>query len=144
MDSYVETLQGLVESQNTFLGRTINQFRPIERLSVYNQYMLNERMYLELLYRILRVSQNTQQVVVNIPASFMDPVSVTPTETQIANSLENVPNPTGNCAICQDTLTNNTVRIRQCDHSYHRDCINSWFTLSVRCPVCRHDIREHT
>jgi len=144
MDSYIETLQGLVESQNTFIGRTMNQFRPAERPSVYNQYMLNERMYLEVLYRVLLQDIRTtqQQVVVNIPASFLDPVTVTATAAQVASSLEDMETPSGNCAICQDAIVSSGSRIRQCGHTYHRECINSWLTMSVRCPVCRHDIRD--
>lgn len=144
MESYIESLQGLIESQNVFFGRTMNQFRPVDRLSAYNQFMLNERMYLEVMYRILMqdIRTTTQQVVLNIPASILDPVPVVPSAAHISNSLEAVNHPSGSCAVCQDTLNENVVRIRQCGHAYHRECINSWLTLSVRCPVCRHDIRE--
>jgi len=45
------------------------------------------------------------------------------------------------CPICQDALTNNATRITHCNHAYHTTCLNSWFTMSVRCPVCRYDIR---
>ena len=146
MEPYIETIQGLVESRNTFIGRTMNQFRPAERPGVYNQFMLNERMYLELLYRVLnqeiRIGQNTQQVVLNIPASFLDPIAVSASAAQIADSLRAMEHPSGTCAICQDSITTNGTEIRQCGHMYHRECITSWLTMSVRCPVCRHDIRE--
>ena len=74
--------------------------------------------------------------------AFSDPVAVTPTPAQIESSLEPFDNTTSNCAICQDAITSNAVRIRQCGHVHHRSCITNWFTMSVRCPVCRHDIRE--
>jgi hypothetical protein len=34
------------------------------------------------------------------------------------------------------------ARLRVCQHSFHRACIQTWFRASVRCPVCRRDIRE--
>jgi len=74
--------------------------------------------------------------------AFSEPVTVTPTAAQIESSLEPFDNTTSNCAICQDAITSNAVRIRQCGHVHHRSCITNWFTMSVRCPVCRHDIRE--
>jgi hypothetical protein len=34
-------------------------------------------------------------------------------------------------------------RIHYCRHSFHEESFLSWFQNHVRCPVCRHDIREH-
>jgi len=36
----------------------------------------------------------------------------------------------------------NIVRIRHCRHTFRETSINNWFQTNVRCPVCRHDIRE--
>lgn len=146
MDQYLDTLQGLIEGRNTFLTRTMNTFRPFERMSVYNQYTLNERMYLETIFRMLgqqsRTTPATQQFVLNIPSNFLDAVPVVATQQQIADAIENVDGTHGECAICQETITSGGSRIRHCRHTYHRSCIDSWLLLSVRCPVCRHDIRE--
>jgi hypothetical protein len=27
---------------------------------------------------------------------------------------------------------------------FHQTCIDAWFERNVRCPMCRHDIREQT
>jgi hypothetical protein len=35
-------------------------------------------------------------------------------------------------------------RLRPCQHSFHRACIDEWFRRSVFCPSCRHDIRNPT
>jgi hypothetical protein len=146
MDPYIESLQGLVESRNLYIGRTINQFRPADRPASYNQFMLNERMYLEVLFRILnqeiRTAQNTSQVVLNIPSNFLDSVAVFPTVAQITAAVETIEGAHGNCAVCQDAIVGRASRIRHCGHTYHQECIDNWFTMSVRCPVCRHDIRE--
>jgi hypothetical protein len=34
-------------------------------------------------------------------------------------------------------------RIHYCRHSFHEESFLSWFQNHVRCPVCRHDIRDH-
>lgn len=43
------------------------------------------------------------------------------------------------CAICYDTLHgNDSVRVLQCNHSYHEKCISSWvssgYPLAGECP----------
>lgn len=84
-----------------------------------------------------------------LAGNFMDPVVVRPTREQInaatevivlAEALE------GSCAICQDRMEaqNPTRKINACGHSFHTECIDTWFERSVSCPVCRHDIRDPT
>ena len=43
------------------------------------------------------------------------------------------------CVICQDEFYNNdSVRILECDHIYHKDCVDGWLTNhSHKCPCCR-------
>jgi hypothetical protein len=78
----------------------------------------------------------------------LDPVVVRPTAQQIehattirAATQEDEEN---NCSICQDCfLVDQTIRqITHCEHDFHRECIDPWFTRNVHCPVCRFDIRE--
>jgi hypothetical protein len=77
---------------------------------------------------------------------FLNPVVVRPTPEQIAaaTTVETVVAEGEMCAICQDTIATGAEArsINACDHSFHTGCIDTWFTTNVRCPVCRHDIRE--
>jgi hypothetical protein len=75
--------------------------------------------------------------------SFHEAVPVVPTHAQIASAVElnATPPADGLCAICQDTMTTST-RLTHCGHHFHQACITQWFGTSVRCPVCRNDIRE--
>jgi len=76
----------------------------------------------------------------------MQPVVVRPTEQQIATAttVETVGAEGEMCAICQDSIAVGTEArtLNVCDHSFHTGCIDTWFTTNVRCPVCRHDIRD--
>ena len=76
----------------------------------------------------------------------MDPVIVRPSAAQIsANTMIEINAAEGEmCAICQDVVpVGGQVRtITICDHSFHVGCIDTWFQSNVRCPVCRHDIRD--
>jgi hypothetical protein len=79
----------------------------------------------------------------DISGNFFDPVIVAPTQQQIRAATDehiNVVDTT--CSICQESVTCAT-RIRACGHAFHGQCIDQWFTMNPRCPVCRHDIREN-
>lgn len=96
----------------------------------------------------------TESIVMNIPLNtildpsgnfmrnFMDPVPVVPTRAQIAAATETHVGVTETtCTICQEPVECAT-RIRACGHCFHGACINEWFTMNTRCPMCRHDIRD--
>ncbi len=80
----------------------------------------------------------------------LTPVTVRPSAAQIAHattvSTVAVVQGDDTCAICQELL-NSTVntqlrRINHCNHCFHKNCIDVWFSSHVQCPVCRHDIRD--
>ena len=83
---------------------------------------------------------------INAQNPFLNPVVVRPTAEQIATAttIETVVDEGEMCAVCQDTIATGTEArsINACDHTFHTGCIDTWFTTNVRCPVCRHDIRE--
>lgn len=82
------------------------------------------------------------------PSNFMAPVVVRPTAAQIeaASELTTLQGETLDdvCTICQDGYTVNASvrRLNACGHRFHQACIDQWFASNVRCPVCRHDIRD--
>jgi len=141
----------MIEGRNNFLtNNTIRgipyQYRP----ALLTRFMNNEALYIEFINRVYLNNIQTQAAatalitltIPNLSSNFMDPVAVTASQHQINGSLENCPTTTSACAICQETLSSGACRIRQCGHVYHRSCILNWFSMSVRCPVCRHDIRQ--
>lgn len=78
-------------------------------------------------------------------AAFAAPVIVRATPAQINEGSEIVTDISGsNCAVCQDVIVEADTcrRLRACRHIYHQTCIDQWYRRSVRCPTCRHDIRE--
>lgn len=47
------------------------------------------------------------------------------------------------CPICQEEFKENeSIRDLLCNHLYHQDCIDEWFSENVSCPVCRKDMRD--
>lgn len=86
------------------------------------------------------------RMVVNIPidlsGNFFDPIPIAPTTEQINAAVDtHVQVTETTCSICQDAVTCAT-RIRACGHCFHSQCIQQWFTMNPRCPMCRHDIRD--
>ena len=143
-------LGNLVEGRNVFFSRDFQINIPFEsRANIISRYMSNEMTFIDVINRINM--QNTQlqnavallNVTLPNPNNFLTPVHVYPTRAQITSSLQTYAGPSSsNCAICQELISSGGCRIRQCGHVYHRGCIENWFSMSVRCPVCRHDIRE--
>ena len=81
--------------------------------------------------------------------TFASAVIVAPTAEQLESASETITDLSGSdlsnrCAICQDGIlsTDTCRRLRACGHVYHRSCIDQWYQRSVRCPTCRHDIRD--
>lgn len=144
-------LSSVVDGRNAFLSRGLNRLSNDHRDALTSRYFLNELCILEISNRIFQNhirNQNTANaaatlLTMNIPLNFMDPVAIRPTAQQIAAATEDVEEVSAGtvCAICQDSISGTMTRIQHCSHSYHRNCLESWFTMSPRCPVCRHDIR---
>lgn len=44
------------------------------------------------------------------------------------------------CTICQQDIFLDIVRTLDCSHSYHVNCIDTWFTENKKCPQCRFEI----
>jgi hypothetical protein len=148
-DVVLHLLNEMIEGRNAFFSRTINRITPTHRDALTSRFFMNELCYLEIANRVFQSSVRNRNVAAStllsmtIPLNFLDPVAVHPTAQQIAAATATVPTPLAgtNCPICQDALTENAVRITHCNHTYHQACLDSWLTMSVRCPVCRYDIR---
>ena len=51
---------------------------------------------------------------------------------------------TSTCSICLDDLDNNNnnmITTYECDHQFHRDCLNEWVRKSATCPNCRKQLK---
>jgi hypothetical protein len=85
---------------------------------------------------------------INLNTFLNERVPVYPTNEEIDNAssimIQQRRNQDEICAICQDNFeANQEIRcLTYCRHSFHRDCIDTWFRGNVHCPTCRHDIRE--
>jgi hypothetical protein len=78
----------------------------------------------------------------------LTPVLVVPTAQQLASGTEvynaGPDDRTSQCMICLEGFIEGTQirRITHCQHKFHKNCIDIWFTRNVHCPNCRHDIRD--
>lgn len=43
-----------------------------------------------------------------------------------------------NCSICLEDFEEG-IQLN-CKHSFHKDCINTWFKSKINCPLCRNDL----
>ena len=77
-------------------------------------------------------------------------VVIRPTQSQINNATQtiiyrdNLSLINTRCPITMDDFINGDriCMIRNCRHCFRESAIMGWFQSSVRCPVCRYDIRE--
>jgi hypothetical protein len=40
------------------------------------------------------------------------------------------------CKICKWEIFENII-ILECNHIFHKECINMWFKISPLCPICK-------
>ena len=46
------------------------------------------------------------------------------------------------CVVCQMTCTKTCIMRRlSCNHAFHINCIDKWFTLNKTCPTCKFEIK---
>jgi len=83
--------------------------------------------------------------------SFLQPVEIYPTQSQIESATRRVRygdivRPINSqCPITMENFNDNDMvtRIRYCGHIFNTENLNNWFRSNCRCPVCRYDIREY-
>ena len=58
------------------------------------------------------------------------------------NNINNYKNIT--CNICLDNFEiGNTLRILECNHEFHEECILTWLKSNNTCPICRHELESN-
>jgi len=78
----------------------------------------------------------------------LTPVVVRPTASHIETATERIPFDENmvhtSCPITQSPFqsSDRIMRIRHCGHCFMEEGLTAWFRQSVRCPVCRYDIRS--
>lgn len=46
----------------------------------------------------------------------------------------------GDCAICFDKIELKDVKISDCNHYFHKDCLKHWTNIKNSCPCCRGNV----
>jgi hypothetical protein len=140
----LELVRDVLETSRTFY-QTIRYLDGHTRNQVVALHERNANLALTIINRWIQQPVRTTMVMnfpIDLSGSFMDPISVFPTEAQVTAATETRSNLVDTqCSICQETTTSG-LAIRHCGHCFHSTCIQQWFTLNPRCPVCRYDIRD--
>lgn len=56
------------------------------------------------------------------------------------NKLNNLDecNSIGTCVVCQDDIkSDEEIKVLDCKHEFHKNCINPWIKIRNLCPLCR-------
>jgi hypothetical protein len=131
---------------------------PIDRSTYVSNATNNSSDITNFLWNI--INNNTSNInehdnnpnITNFLTNFLNSVPVRPTQEQINNASRLIrysdiqtPNSTS-CAISLEAFTqsDNVRQLNHCGHIFFPDQFNQWFSNNVRCPVCRHDIRNTT
>jgi hypothetical protein len=143
----------MYETDRAFFN-SIRFFDVNQRSSIVAQYLRNTNLALSILRTyenlnarpptrmVLNIPLNVNDISGNTTTNFFDPVPVAPTAQQIRDGTEtHVGVIDTTCSICQEPVTCAT-RIRGCGHCFHGQCIQQWFSMNPRCPMCRHDVRD--
>jgi hypothetical protein len=147
----LDVLDQILQTERTFY-QSARILQAGRRETIIDTHQRNTAVILGLVRSYMAVESPLYSVRYNVtvpntlPPGWNDPIVVHATPEQIlaATETSTPEDDSGNCAICQETLTSPATRIRHCGHSFHTTCISEWLTRSVHCPNCRHDIREWT
>jgi hypothetical protein len=129
---------------NSSRNRTASARRPN-----YNRSSdVNRRTYVN---RRTNEEPETNDRLLRIFESFLTPVTIFPTPTQVELAtrivrFSEIIDPINNsCPISLDVFNENDVVtvIRYCGHIFNTIQINVWFSANCRCPICRYDIRNY-
>lgn len=133
-------------SLNLLLTSRVEFFRRYHSERTIRLFLENERdlTRLSAARQADNILRNVSISLTPMSAAFFDPVTVAPTQQQMdAAFTVPDPRPEGSCPICVENFddTDPIIRLRNCNHCFHRTCARSWYRMSVHCPVCRNDIR---
>lgn len=48
-----------------------------------------------------------------------------------------------NCSICLNKIFEDTLKITKCNHTFHKDCIETWLITNKKCPLCRTKLKDN-
>jgi len=96
-------------------------------------------------------TQTRRNELSRIIQSFLEPVEVFPTQTQIEIATRramycDIVSPINrSCPISLENFNDSDMVsiIRHCGHIFHTDHLTTWFRTNCKCPVCRYDIRNY-
>lgn len=146
-NSLIEMFREIVRADESYFRMITRQMDREQIMPMARNYMQMRESMFGLIETLVAPPEPTTPPVTmtfQMPLNWNDPIPVVATPAQIRHSMINqaVSEPPQSCAICQDSIHEHGVELRNCQHAFHRSCITTWFTTSVRCPVCRNDIRE--
>jgi len=139
-------------NRNNYSSVAENTNTPQRRVYIDNiPYYLDNLQLFSLPTTTGNTSRNLSNHFSRILNSFLEPVNITPTQTQIENATRNIVygdilDPINNsCPISLETFTDtsNVTMIRHCRHIFNTTNLMSWFGSNCKCPVCRYDIRNY-
>jgi hypothetical protein len=139
---YMDILEDMFRSRTLF-------FREPRPALDQTTFLYSEATGMQLLWNVMYpdvalyppVQQTIQQINITFPDNVWDPVEVRATNDEVEEALLPAEPTDHACVICQEDLTSDVVKLRNCNHCYHNSCIRTWFESSVYCPTCRNDIR---
>ncbi len=56
---------------------------------------------------------------------------------QSSKKAENKNESEDQCLICLESLNSNKTEKFECQHIFHRNCLEEWFKIERTCPLCR-------
>ena len=126
-----------------------------ENFEVINELLVSElKRYLRQHFRIQLFSQRLLSNIDSNNLPYMEDVKLVLTHEE----LEKIPSKIfkelsteikikcDNCSVCRDEFReNDTIKLLNCEHIFHADCISNWLTqYSYKCPCCRSETGKYT
>jgi len=119
------------------------------QITLNTQYTIIKIIYIittVILLTLIRIFKIQNRILINNGAIQYDNTQVETTELSdikledfIIEFKEEIVNEI--CPICQDIMESNYVKTN-CNHYFHRDCIQDWLNVKIECPLCKNNFES--
>ena len=103
--------------------------------------IINNEEGIEQLFQLMGLQEMPQE---NLTKPLKEEEFKKMTEGKYSDLIKSTETKDSNCSVCMSTFeSNDIVKLTNCNHMFHVDCLNDWIENNHSCPICRGDLGDY-